>query len=277
MQSWWCQGWWTYATGKYWNICGSVHHCPAPLNALYSGRSTLVLLLGSFPGLPLMPSTSGTSGLDWATAVFLEPHQWPECCTPVLDMGVISLWAWERLCLPILWVARILDDTLSLCGGSQTQRLTSLCSQTHQPKLWSSEPFESSKLFLSYLPNPFLPQTTVKPRSFQHGHQWGAGLTPVSALTLPDPVTLSRALDLSISQFALLQRIDVGPCSLQPKQEVDFGPQISFIRPFYQWVNHVQVKKTKKKYHLLMNNAGGAVLYFVTFWLLVVAFKIRNI
>lgn len=106
----------------------------------------------------------------------------------------------------------------------------------------------------------------MKPRSFQHGHQSGAGLTPVvSALTLPDLVTLSRALDLFVPQFALLQRIDVGPCSLQPKQEVDFGPQISFIRPFYQWVDHVQVKKTKKKYCLLMNNAGARSFVFCDF------------
>lgn len=97
--------------------------------------------------------------------------------------------------------------------------------------------------FLSYLPNPFLPQT----RSFQHGHQSGAGLTPVSALALPDSMTLDRALDLSMPQFALLQRIDVEPCSLQPKQEVDFGPHISFIRPFYQWANHIHVEKSKKK------------------------------
>lgn len=75
--------------------CGSVHHCPAPWNVLHPACSTLALLPRPFPGLSLMPSTSGTSGLALVTAVWLEPHRWPECCTPVL--GVCSLWAPERL------------------------------------------------------------------------------------------------------------------------------------------------------------------------------------
>lgn len=92
----WCPGCcWTCADGKYWNICGSVHHCPAPRNVLHPACSTLALLPRPFPGLSLMPSTSGTSGLALVTAVWLEPHRWPECCTPVL--GVCSLWAPERL------------------------------------------------------------------------------------------------------------------------------------------------------------------------------------